>query len=379
MRATQNSLAHFHPLVQEWFRDAIGTPTEAQDLSWPAIFKHKDILISAPTGSGKTLAAFLASINRLLNVSAKNLLLNEIDTLYISPLKALSNDIKKNLDRPLAELRELADQKGLSLPQIRVASRTGDTPQSERQKIIKKPPHILVTTPESLYLMLTAKKARRVLTSIKTVIVDEIHAMANDKRGAHLALSLERLESLVVSKGNAAPNRVGLSATQNPIELVGGLLMGANRKPPLLVQCGHMRPLDIAIEETEDELAAVASSDQSSRIYDRIATLVKEHQSTIVFANTRRLVERVSRALEERLGEDQIVAHHGSLSKRIRMNAENKLKSGNVKCAVATASLELGIDVGSVDLVIQLGSTRSIATFLPVSYTHLTLPTICSV
>ena len=364
VKNSTDSLDRFHPLVKEWFTKAIGEPTEVQSLSWPAISEHKDILISAPTGSGKTLAAFLACIDRLLSRSAQSLLLNEIDTLYVSPLKALSNDIKKNLEQPLAELQALAEQNGMALPKIQVASRTGDTPQSERQKILRKPPHILVTTPESLYLMLTSKKARLVLTSINTVIVDEIHAMANDKRGAHLALSLERLESTVVSSGRPPPNRVGISATQNPIEIVGGLLVGAKRKSPTIVQCGHLRPLDIAIEETEDELAAVASADQSSRIYDRIAVLVKEHQSTIVFANTRRLVERVSHALEERLGEDQIVAHHGSLSKRIRLNAEHKLKSGNVKCAVATASLELGIDVGSVDLVIQLGSTRSIATFL---------------
>ncbi|MBL0219206.1 MAG: DEAD/DEAH box helicase [Myxococcales bacterium] len=284
--------------------------------------------------------------------------------LYISPLKALSNDVHRNLEAPLAELTVYAAARGEKLPEIRVAVRTGDTPVGERAKMAKRPPHILVTTPESLYILLTSEKGRASLGQLRTVIVDEIHAIAGDKRGAHLALSLERLERLVTQCTGKGPVRVGLSATQKPIERIGRLLVGSRRPLPHICDSGHRRTLDLAIEITDDELGAVASNEQFGRVYDRIAELVTQHRSTIVFANTRRLVERVSAALEQRLGEEHVVAHHGSMSRALRLAAEQKLKLGQVKCAVATASLELGIDVGTVDLVVQIGSPRSIATLI---------------
>jgi ATP-dependent Lhr-like helicase len=283
---------------------------------------------------------------------------------YVSPLKALSNDVQKNLEAPLAELTALAARDGLRVPPIRVAVRTGDTPAADRARMAKTPPHVLVTTPESLYILLTSGKGRASLAAVRAVVVDEIHAVASDKRGAHLALSLERLDRLVVQGGGPRPTRIGLSATQKPIELIGSLLTGAGRPPPRIVDAGFARHIDLAIELTDDPLGAVASGEQMGRIYDRIAELCGQHRSTLVFVNTRRLVERVSHALEQRMGEDQVVAHHGSLSRQLRLKAEQRLKAGQVRCAVATASLELGIDVGAVELVIQVGSPRAIATLL---------------
>ncbi|HUH04002.1 MAG TPA: DEAD/DEAH box helicase [Kofleriaceae bacterium] len=354
----------FHPVVQTWFRDRFGTPTEPQALGWPHIAAGEHTLIAAPTGSGKTLAAFLACLNELLVAGLAGELPDRTQILYVSPLKALSNDIHRNLEAPLAELREVAARMGLELPPIRVAVRTGDTPASERQKMAKTPPHILVTTPESLFILLTAERSREALSQVRTVIVDEIHAVAGSKRGAHLTLSLERLERLVTRGGRPAPVRVGLSATQRPIELIGQMLVGARRPLPFIVDAGHARTLDLAIEITDDELGAVASHEQFDRMLDRIAELTGEHQSTIVFVNTRKLVEKVAHQLEQRLGEEHVVAHHGSMSRKMRFAAEQKLKYGRVRCAVATASLELGIDVGAVDLVVQIGSPRAIATLL---------------
>lgn len=362
--ATASVLDGFHPIVRSWFRSRFAGPTQAQVDGWPHIRAGRDALIAAPTGSGKTLAAFLAALDSLICKGEEGSLEDEIEVLYISPLKALSNDVQRNLDEPLRELRERALAEGVLLPEIRTALRTGDTPPSERAKLLRKPPHILITTPESLYLMLTAAKSRAKLASIKTVIVDEIHALAGNKRGSHLALTLARLDALHVGEGNSVPNRIGLSATQRPIDRIARLLVGNNRELPVILDGGHARTLDIRIEETDDELGAVASNEQFGRVYDRIAELCLEHETTLVFVNTRRLVERVSHALEKRLGEDQVVAHHGSLSRELRFDAEQKLKHGSVRCAVATASLELGIDVGSVDLVVQLGSPRSIATLL---------------
>jgi ATP-dependent Lhr-like helicase len=358
------ALAGFHPVVQTWFTERFAGPTAPQESGWPAIASGRDTLIAAPTGSGKTLAAFLACVDDLLRRALAGTLPETTQVVYVSPLKALSNDVQRNLEVPLQELRVVAAREGLAMPPIRVAVRTGDTPVSERGKMAKKPPHILVTTPESLYILLTAEKSRAALAEVKTVIVDEIHAVAGDKRGAHLALSLERLDRLVMAGGGARPVRVGLSATQRPIELIGRLLVGADRQLPHIADTGWARTLDVAIEVTDDELGAVASNELFGRIYDRIVELVEKHRTTLVFVNTRRLVERVSHALEERLGADQVVAHHGSMSRDRRFDAERKLKAGAVKCAVATASLELGIDVGNVDLVVQLGSPRSIATLL---------------
>ncbi len=357
-------LADFHPIVSRWFSDKFGTPTEPQAQGWPRIAAGQDTLIAAPTGSGKTLAAFLACLDDLIRRGLTGDLPERTDVLYVSPLKALSNDIHRNLEAPLGELREVAAAMGTALPPIRVAVRTGDTPASERQKMARRPPHILVTTPESLFILLTAERSRQALSQVRTVIVDEIHAVAGSKRGAHLTLSLERLERLVVQNGGRRPVRVGLSATQRPIEMIGQMLVGARRPAPHIVDAGHARALDVAIEITDDELGAVASNEQMDRVFDRIAELVRQHTSTIVFVNTRRLVERASHKLEERLGAEQVVAHHGSMSRRMRFAAEQKLKHGQVKCAVATASLELGIDVGAVDLVVQIGSPRSIATLL---------------
>jgi ATP-dependent Lhr-like helicase len=354
----------FHPLVAGWFRERFGEPTEPQRAGWPRIGAREDVLIAAPTGSGKTLAAFLACMDELVRRGLEQPLGDHTAILYVSPLKALSNDVHRNLEAPLAEIASYAAARGVKLPEIRVGVRTGDTPAGERAKMAKRPPHILVTTPESLYILLTTVKGRAGLGALRTVIVDEIHAIAGDKRGAHLALSLERLDRLVMQGTGRAPVRVGLSATQKPIATIARLLVGTRRAMPHIADAGHRRTIDLAIELTDDELGAVASNEQFGRIYDRIAELVTQHRSTILFVNTRRLVERAAAALEQRLGEEHVVAHHGSMSRALRLAAEQKLKHGQVKCAVATASLELGIDVGTVDLVVQLGSPRSIATLL---------------
>jgi ATP-dependent helicase Lhr and Lhr-like helicase len=355
-------LTRFHPLIAEWFQTSIGSPTDVQAEAWPAIQSGRDALIAAPTGSGKTFAAFLSSIDRLFTQALARELDDGIQVLYVSPLKALSNDIHKNLQQPLAEIGEAALQAGLLMPELRVLVRTGDTPMADRQQMLKRPPHILVTTPESLFILLTAEKSRRLLQTVRTVIVDEIHALAPNKRGAHLALSLERLEALTLTK----PQRIGLSATQRPIELVARFLAG-DRPLPTVIDVGHKRHMDVGVEVPKDELSAVGTNAVWSDIYDRVAALVREHRTTLVFVNTRRLAERVAHHLEERLedlGPDSVAAHHGSLSRQIRLSAEERLKSGKTRVVVATASLELGIDIGTVDLVCQIGSPRAIATAL---------------
>ncbi|HUS65880.1 MAG TPA: DEAD/DEAH box helicase, partial [Kofleriaceae bacterium] len=357
-------LSRFHPVVARWFEERFTAPTAPQAAGWPAIASGRDTLIAAPTGSGKTLAAFLACIDDLLRRALDGRLEETTQVVYVSPLKALSNDVQRNLEEPLAELRAVAAREGMAMPPLRVAVRTGDTPAAERGRMAKRPPHILVTTPESLYILLTSERGRASLAQTRTVIVDEIHAVAGDKRGAHLTLSLERLERLVTQAGGARPVRVGLSATQRPIELIGAMLVGAGRPAPHIVDGGWARELDLAVEITDDELGAVASNELFGRVYDRIVELAAEHRTTLVFVNTRRLVERVAHALEDRMGAEQVVAHHGSMSRQLRFDAEKKLKAGAVKVAVATASLELGIDVGRVDLVVQIGSPRSIATLL---------------
>lgn len=356
----KNSLSWAHPLVQDWFISKFGAPTEPQVQGWPHILSGKTTLISAPTGSGKTLAAFLACVERLVRKSLSGQLTDQTEVLYVSPLKALSNDIQKNLTGPLTEISNLATQQNLPMDEIRVAVRTGDTPTNERQKMLRKPPHILVTTPESLYILLTAEKSRVLLQNVKTIIVDEIHAIANDKRGAHLSLSLERLEAITSSP----PIRIGLSATQKPIEVVAHFLAGNHRPPPVIVNIGHKRNLDLAIEVPQTELSAVATNEMWDEIYTRITELSQQNRSTLVFVNTRRLAERVAHHLAERIGEDQVLAHHGSLSRKLRLLAEHKLKHGELKVLVATASLELGIDIGTVDLVCQIGSPRAISAAL---------------
>jgi ATP-dependent helicase Lhr and Lhr-like helicase len=354
------SLAWAHPLVAEWFVRRFETPTEPQEQGWPHILAGRATLISAPTGSGKTLAAFLACIDRLVRKALAGGLSDRTEVLYVSPLRALGNDIQKNLEIPLGEILALAGERGLLMPEIRTAVRTGDTLQPERRAMLKRPPHILVTTPESLYILLTAEKSRAILRDVETVIVDEIHAVADDKRGAHLALSLERLEALT----HTPPVRIGLSATQKPIEDVAHFLTGHGRADPVIVNIGHKRTLDLGIEVPPMPLGPVASNEMWDAIYDRLVVLVQQHRSTLVFVNTRRMAERLCHELGARMGEENVAAHHGSLSRKLRLAAEKKLKEGQVRVLVATASLELGIDVGTVDLVVQINSPRAIAVAL---------------
>jgi ATP-dependent Lhr-like helicase len=370
------ALAWAHPVVAEWFLTKFGSATEPQIEGWPAILRGETTLISAPTGSGKTLAAFLVAIDHLLRLAIAGSLPSATQVLYISPLKALSNDVQKNLDGPLAEIQQLAAARGFLCPPIRTGVRTGDTLPAERARMLRNPPHILVTTPESLYLLLTAAKSRENLRHIRTVIVDEIHAVADDKRGAHLALSLERLDALVCGENrvapgafltgrDTAPQRIGLSATQNPIELVGEFLTGA-AKAATIVQVGQRRQLDLAIEIPScDELGSVTTTAMWEEVFDRLAAHALAHRSTLVFVNTRRLVEKIAFALGERLtpqlGPDCVAAHHGSLSRELRLDAEQRLKNGEIRILIATASLELGIDIGNIDLVCQISSTRAVA------------------
>ncbi len=412
---THPALAWAHPVVQEWFLAKFGSATEPQIAGWPAILRGEPTLISAPTGSGKTLAAFLVCIDALLRKAIAGNLTAQTEVVYVSPLKALSNDVQKNLDGPLAEIQQLAIARGYLCQPIRTGIRTGDTPTKDRTAMLKSPPHILVTTPESLYLLLTAGKSRQNLTRVRTLIVDEIHAIADDKRGAHLALSLERLDALVCGENPLAPGamltglatppqRIGLSATQNPIELVAAFLTGTAetgdrgpqplssritdtlssrsaqslssrseaegsaslpqpipRRPATIVQVGQRRTLDLAIEVPSDELGSICSTAMWQEIFDKLAALTTQHRSILVFVNTRKLVEKISFELSNRLGEDAVAAHHGSLARALRLDAEQRLKSGEIKILIATASLELGIDIGTVDLVCQIATTRSVA------------------
>src|SRR5262245_12539520 len=320
---------NFHPIIQEWFERSFAGATEVQELAWKEIRAGGDVLISAPTGSGKTLAAFLSCLDRLVRAALSGGLKDETSVVYVSPLKALSNDIQKNLERPLQELASLAAEKGLLMPPIRVALRTGDTPMAERQLMTKRPPHILVTTPESLFILLTAERSREMLKTAKTVIIDEIHAMVDDKRGSHLSLSLVRLDDLVVKAGGAELQRVGLSATVRPIDQVARYVRP--EKEIRVIDSGHRRKIDIAVEVPKDELGPVASNEMWAEIYDRLSELILGHRTTLIFVNTRRLAERVSHHLTERLGESAVLAHHGSLSRNLRLDAEQKLKNGELR------------------------------------------------
>ena len=363
-RVNAAALDQFHSLIRDWFRDAFGAPTFAQEAGWPAIRQREDALIAAPTGSGKTLTAFLAGIDDLVRAGERGELRDETRILYISPLKALSTDIQRNLDEPLEGIRELAAERGVELPRIRTAVRTGDTPQAERRAIIKHPPHILITTPESLYLMLTAEQSRAILRTVDTVIVDEIHAVVRDKRGSHLALSLARLDHVADQR----PVRIGLSATQRPMDEIAAFLSGLDADgrplPCRILDLGHQRELQLWVETTDVPVPAVATHELWDSIYDRLAELVAQHRTTLIFVNTRALAERVAHRLGERIGNDAVAGHHGSLAKDRRQSMEERLKAGDLRAVVATASLELGIDIGSVDLVCQIGSPRRIATFL---------------
>lgn len=360
------NLTLFHAAVARWFERTFPAPTDPQLQAWPVIKQQRHTLIAAPTGSGKTLAAFLSAIDDLVRLGVEGQLDDTTHVIYVSPLKALSNDVQRNLQTPLEGIEKELQSLGLPEVNIRTLVRTGDTPASERTAMTKRPPHIVVTTPESLYILLTSEGGRRMLQTARTLIVDEIHAVVSDKRGSHLALSIERLEQLTANK----LVRIGLSATQRPIEEVARFLVGAsnireNEKPDcVIVDSGHARRLDLGIELTDSPLQAVMSGEVWEEVYDRLAQLIRQHHTTLVFVNTRRLAERVSRHLGERLGDENIAAHHGSLAREQRLSAEQRLKAGELSALVATASLELGIDIGDVNLVCQLGSTRSIASFL---------------
>ena len=354
----------FHPLTAAWFNGCFDGATEPQREAWPRIRAGRDVLISAPTGSGKTLAALLICLDGLVARAAGGGLEDRTEVVYVSPLKALSTDVHRNLDMPLSGVTALAEAEGAALAPIRTAVRTGDTPVWEREKLARRPPHVLVTTPESLFILLTAERGRRALRDARVVVVDEIHAVADDKRGAHLALTLARLDDLVRKAGGVRPQRIGLSATVNPIEAIAGLLRGGAESAPEIVNAGHRRALDLAVEVPGEELGAVATNETWGEIRDRIARLASEHRTTLVFVNTRRMAERIAHHLAEQLGDDAVLAHHGSLSRQLRRKAETELKAGRLRAVVATASLELGIDVGSVELVCQIGSPRSIAVAL---------------
>jgi len=357
------ALDAFHPAVAAWFARSFPAPTDAQCQAWPAIADRRDVLVAAPTGSGKTLTAFLAAIDALVREGLSHGLPDTTLVLYVSPLKALSNDIHLNLEAPLAGIREQLAELGLPDVEIRTAVRTGDTPQAERAALRKRPPHILVTTPESLYVLLGSESGRAMLSNVRSVIVDEIHALVQSKRGSHLSLSLERLDAL---RGQRA-SRIGLSATQKPIEEVAKFLVGTSdtdSQACTIVDIGHVRTRDLALELPPVPLQPVMSTAQWELVYQRIAQLVEQHATTLVFVNTRRMAERAARHLGELLGKEHVAAHHGSLAKELRLDAEQRLKAGQLKVLIATASLELGIDIGDVDLVCQIGSPRSIAAFL---------------
>ena len=355
----------FHPAVGAWFNRSFAGPTPAQADAWPAIKAGQNVLIAAPTGSGKTLAAFLCAIDGLVREGLAGELKDETQIVYVSPLKALSNDIQRNLQVPLAGIRDALREQGLPDVPIRTWVRTGDTPSAERQRMSRLPPHVVVTTPESLYILLGSESGRAMLKTTRTVIVDEIHAMASNKRGSHLSLSLERLRALCGDR----LHRIGLSATQKPIEevarfLVGAPVAGKASEPCTIVDSGHYRERDLQLEVPSSPLEAVMSAEVWDQIYDRLAELIETHRTTLIFVNTRRMAERVTRKISDRLGDIRVAAHHGSLAKEQRLDAEQRLKNGDLSAMVATSSLELGIDIGEVDLVCQLGSPRSIASFV---------------
>lgn len=359
------SLKDFHPAVSAWFLQQFSKPTKAQELAWPVIKARKPTLIAAPTGSGKTLAAFLAAIDDLIREGLAQGLSDETHVLYISPLRALSNDIKKNLQQPLQGIRDALFEQGLPDVDIQAWVRTGDTSQAERNRMRRRPPHIIVTTPESLYILLSSDSGRQMLKTVRTVIVDEIHALAGNKRGAHLSLSLERLSTLCISKGkSSSPVRVGLSATQKPIQDMANFLIGTDNRQCTIIDTGHVRDRDLGIEVLDSPLESVLSNEAWEEIYVRLGELIQQHSTTLIFVNNRRLAERAAHHLADILDEKRITAHHGSLAREHRLDAEQRLKDGQLDALVATASLELGIDIGDVDFVCQLGSPRSIATFL---------------
>jgi len=368
-------LERFHPVVRTWFERRFKAPSRAQELGWPVIADANrdpshDVLLCAPTGSGKTLAAFMWAINRLVVEAEAGALQDEVSVLYVSPLKALANDIRLNLEEPLEGASAVARETGIKIAHIRAGLRTGDTPANERSAMLRRPPHILVTTPESLFILLTSARFRDKLKSVRHVIVDELHAIAGNKRGAHLMLTLERLERMVMATGAPRPTRIGLSATLNPIERLAEFLAGAEvsregfrtPRPVKIVRADdRARHMDLRVVTPGPELGPIATHPHWEALYDELAKLVGEHRTTLVFTLSRRAAERVAVNLQKRLGTEAVMAHHGSLARKERLDAEQRLKRGELKAIVATASLELGIDVGAVELVCQVDTPKSIS------------------
>src|SRR5919197_841020 len=343
-------MPEFLPFVRQWFETTFREATPPQRDGWDAIASGRDTLIVAPTGSGKTLASFLWALDHLHRLGVEGRLEDRVYVVYVSPLRALNNDIEKNLRAPLAGIRAAAAAQGLELPEVRVAVRTGDTLAAQRQAMTRRPPHILITTPESLYILLTAAGFRPALSRARFVIVDEVHALLSGKRGAHLALSLERLQALVADAGEPRPQRIGCSATVRPVEEALAFLTGVTARDPVIVDAGFSRDLDVAVVSPVDDFLTATSDTVWDATLQQVAELVQAHRTTLVFAQSRRSAERLARDLNDRITDGRVAAHHGSLSRRARLEAENKLKDGQLKALVATSSLELGIDVGAIDL-----------------------------
>ncbi|NJE84460.1 ATP-dependent helicase [Thermococcus sp. CX2] len=348
--------------VREWFKRKFGTFTPPQRYAVIEIHKGENVLISSPTGSGKTLSAFLAAINELILLAKEGKLEDKIYVLYVSPLRALNNDIKRNLEGPLAEIKEVAKELGYELPEIRVGIRTSDTSSYEKSKMVRKPPHILITTPESLAIALNAPKFRERLRTVKYLIIDEVHALAENKRGSHLALSIERLANLADSEFV----RIGLSATIHPLEEVAKFVFGfddeGKPRPGLIVDVSFAKETRIWVESVVEDLIYTDAGTLSDALYKRLAELIREHRTTLIFTNTRSGAERVAFNLKKRYPEFEglIEAHHSSLSREVRLDVEEKLKRGELKAVVTSTSLELGIDIGTIDLVVLIGSPKSV-------------------
>src|SRR5216117_71330 len=348
-------MPEFLPFVRRWFAETFSEPTRPQREGWEAIASGRDTLIVAPTGSGKTLAAFLWALDHLHRLGLERRLYDRVYLVYVSPLRALNNDIEKNLRAPLAGIRAAAADEGLELPEVRVAVRTGDTLAAARQAMTRRPPHILITTPESLYILLTSERFRPALAHVRTVIVDEVHALMGGKRGTHLALSLERLQALVEARDpGARPQRIGCSATVSPLDVTLDFLTGATARDPVVVDAGFARALDLQVVAPVDDFLTATSDTIWDATLQLVGELVQAHRTTLVFAQSRRAAERIARDLNDRIADGRVAAHHGSLSRRARLEAENRLKEGELRALVATSSLELGIDVGAIDLVVQL-------------------------